>query len=176
MELTLTPISAVIDAALVLVSNQLTVKKIRLTKDIALDLPPVMLDETQMKQVLLNLIINALHAMPQGGALAIRSRVSRLTAPGKGVGSRTNDAFRVGDTALLIELEDTGTGIPKDILPRVFNPFFTTKAPGEGVGLGLSITSTIVQAHSGTVYLESEAGRGTRAVVMLPIPGGHHEP
>ena len=172
LELKPMAVSAVIDSALILVSSQLASKKIQITKTVAPQLPPVLMDETQMKQVLLNLIINAVHAMPQGGQLMLRSELRRLTAAGKGVGVRANDAFRVGETVVAIEVEDTGSGISQEILSRVFNPFFTTKAPGEGVGLGLSITSTIVQAHSGVVFLESEVNRGTKAVILLPIPPG----
>jgi len=170
LELKPTPILTVINASLALVQVQAHDKKIRLTTDAAPNLPPVMLDEHQMKQVFINLILNAFHAMPQGGALTIRGRVKRLTeARTAGVGRRTNDTFQIGETALVCEIHDTGTGIPKEILPNVFNPFFTTKPPGEGVGLGLAITASIIQGHQGIIYIESEEGRGTTVSIILPL-------
>lgn len=169
LELKAVQLGEVIDAALLLINNQAATKKVLIAKSVAPDLPPVVLDAQQIKQVLLNLFLNAIQAMPGGGELRIRARAERLTAAGRGVGGRDNDAFRVGDRALVCEIEDTGTGIPKELLPRVFNPFFTTKAPGEGVGLGLSITSAIIQAHRGLIQLDSEAGKGTTVTILLPI-------
>ena len=170
LELKPTAIGAVIDASLVLVKNQLAKTQVRLMADVPATLPAVMLDEHQMKQVFLNVLLNALHAMPTGGTLTIRSYLKRLTERGHGVGLRASDMFRVGETVLMCEVEDTGTGISKENLPKVFNPFFTTKAPGEGVGLGLSITETIVKGHRGVIRIESEEGRGTRVIIALPIP------
>ena len=138
-------------------------------KEIAPILPLTMLDENQIKQLCINLILNAFQAMPDGGQLIIRCYSKPLTNRGLGIGSRTTDAFRVGETALVCEIEDTGTGIPESLVPRVFNPFFTTKEPGEGVGLGLSICKAIVDAHRGVIHLESEEGRGTKITVILPI-------
>lgn len=169
LELKPVDISAVIDASLILVQNQLAEKKIGLIKEIAPGLPQVSLDANQMKQVFINLFLNAFQAMPKGGQLFIRSYLKPLRAPGPGVGERKTDRFRVGQTALICEVEDTGAGIPSENLSKVFNPFFTTKAPGEGVGLGLSISTAIVERHDGVVHLESEEGCGTKVVVMLPV-------
>ena len=171
-----TAISDVVDASLVLVRTQLASKRIRLTTEVPEDLPRVMVDDTQMKQVFINLILNAFHAMPGGGELTIRGFLKTLTHPGRGVGSRLSDLFRVGDTVLVCEVQDTGTGIPKELLPRVFNPFFTTKPPGEGVGLGLAATLAIVQAHRATMHIDSEEGRGTTVVMMLPLAPSQQPP
>ncbi|MBI2495709.1 MAG: response regulator [Candidatus Omnitrophica bacterium] len=169
LELKPTSIASVIDASLALVQAQAAEKGIRLMKDVADDVPLVLLDEHQMQQVLINLILNAFAAMPTGGRLSIRSYLRRLTEPGLRIGLRSADAFRPGQTVLVCEVEDTGTGIPKEILPRVFHPFFTTKPPGEGIGLGLTITAAIVEGHGGTISLESEEGNGTKAVITLPV-------
>jgi signal transduction histidine kinase len=170
LELKPSSMGEVIDASLALVQNQLSGKKIRLAKEIAPDLPAVLLDANQMKQVLINLLLNAIQAMPEGGQLTVRGRLVKLTESGAGVGSRSTDAFRTGERVLVCEVEDTGHGIPKDQLFKVFNPFYTTKPPGEGVGLGLSITATIIEGHRGTIHLESEEGRGAKAVIQLPLP------
>lgn len=174
LELKLVPIGAVIDASVALVQTQSAGKRIRIEQSVAQDVPFLMLDENQMKQVLINLILNAFHAMPQGGRLIFRSYLKTLSEPGNRIGVRKSDLFRPGQTVLICEVEDTGTGIPKAILPEVFNPFFTTKPPGEGVGIGLAITAAIIEGHRGMIHIESEEGKGTRVVITLPIPEGPH--
>jgi signal transduction histidine kinase len=162
-------IAPVLEASLMLVQNQLAARQIRLVKEVASALPPVMLDQNQMKQVFINLILNALHAMPNGGELFLRAAARVLTKPDIAIGARITDIFKLGETVLVCDIEDTGSGIPRDILHKVFNPFFTTKPPGEGVGLGLPITAAIVEGHRGLIHLESEEGRGTKAILMLPL-------
>lgn len=113
----------------------------------------VMIDANQIKQVALNLVHNALQAMPDGGALEI------TTALGK-----RNER----DWALLT-VRDTGVGIPQEDLSRIFEPFFTTKSDRGGTGLGLSVTYGIVTDHGGTIEVESEPGKGSKFTVWLPI-------
>ncbi|MBI4342834.1 MAG: response regulator [Candidatus Omnitrophica bacterium] len=173
LELKPAPLRGVIEASLVLVRKELDARGIRLAHEIPADLPPVLLDENQMKQVFLNLFLNAIHAMPQGGQLTVRAAVQDLAKPGDGVGKRASDVFRIGDRAVACEVADTGTGIPKELLPKVFTPFFTTKAPGEGVGLGLSITKTLIDGHRGLIQIASEEGRGTTVTLLLRLaPAG----
>jgi two-component system sensor histidine kinase HydH len=110
------------------------------------DLPPVALDRDLFEQCLLNLMLNAEQAMPDGGTLTL-------------VGSRDGDA-------VCLDVIDTGCGIPAEQLPKVFRPFHTTKTTGHG--LGLAITRKIVQAHGGTIDVQSEPGRGTKFTIRLP--------
>jgi PAS domain S-box-containing protein len=112
-------------------------------------LPPAVADPDQISQVLLNLLVNAIHAMPDGGTL-------RLTLSRR-------------DRHLALAVADTGHGIPKDVLPKVFNPFFTTKEVGKGTGLGLTVVHGIITEHGGTIEVESEPGRGTTFTLTLPI-------
>ncbi|TAJ23595.1 MAG: PAS domain-containing protein [Nitrospirae bacterium] len=107
-------------------------------------------DETQISQVLVNIVVNAFHAMPGGG-------VCRITATGRTV---------AGKDWVEISVRDTGVGITRDELPRLFEPFYTTKASGSG--LGLAIAYRIIQDHGGTIEVESTAGSGTTVVVKLP--------
>jgi signal transduction histidine kinase len=111
-------------------------------------LPAVAVDRAQIEQALLNLVTNAVDAMPGGGRLSLAAR-----ADGDGV-------------ALVVT--DSGDGIPPEDLPRVFDPLYTTKAPGKGTGLGLPILREIVEAHGGSVRLASRPGEGTTATVRLP--------
>jgi signal transduction histidine kinase len=110
-------------------------------------------DATQIEQAITNLVINAVHAMPEGGMVTVTAR--------------HGDA-RDRKCAVL-EIADTGAGIPKEMLDRIFEPFFTTKAIGDGTGLGLSVTHGIVEDHEGWMDVESEVGKGTTFKVFLPV-------
>jgi len=117
-------------------------------------LPDTMADAHQLQQVFLNLITNAEQAMEQRDG----QHHHRLTVRTR----RAADAIR-------IEIEDTGSGIPPNIIERIFNPFFTTKPTGSGTGLGLSISLGIVREHEGTIHVESRPGQGATFVVGLPV-------
>ncbi len=129
----------------------------------------VMVDTTQMYQLLLNLSSNAAHAMKAGGRLTIRlirvhleSDLERAGAFGK---------LSSGPYFQLV-IEDTGTGIKAEILDRIFDPYFTTKEIGKGTGMGLSIVAAVVRAHHGSISVDSEPGRGTTFNILLPICKG----
>jgi signal transduction histidine kinase len=142
------PPGELVEGVAELVQPSLVGRGIELDLDVAAGLPALGADRAQLEQALLNLVTNALDAMPEGGRLSLAARPD-----GEGV-------------ALVVQ--DSGTGISPDDLPRVFDPLFTTKPPGKGTGLGLPILREIVEAHGGTVRLESRAGEGTTAVVRLP--------
>jgi two-component system NtrC family sensor kinase len=133
---------------------------IRLVRRLAVDLPEIVADAGQLHQVLVNLVVNAIHAMPDGGTLTLTTE-------------------RAGD-AVALTVEDTGVGMSADVLSRIFMPFFTTKGVGEGTGLGLPVVHGIVAAHGGRIDVESKPGRGARFRVELPIAGpaeaGKEEP
>ncbi|MGZ6202114.1 MAG: sensor histidine kinase [Thermodesulfobacteriota bacterium] len=119
-------------------------------REFASNVPPVCADRQQLQQLFLNLFINAKDAMPQGGRLTVRVETSLALKQ------------------IIIEVADTGVGIPHEILPRVLEPFFTTKPEGKGAGLGLAICRRIVQEHHGTLNITSEVGTGTTVRIMLP--------
>jgi len=108
----------------------------------------VMADHLQMEQLFLNLVLNALQSMPDGGTLFLRTL-------------RRHDAVAV-------EVRDSGTGIPEEIRDRIFDPFFTTREVGEGTGLGLAVSDSIVAAHGGMIEVESSVGKGTLFRVAIP--------
>jgi CheY-like chemotaxis protein len=122
-------------------------------------------DPGQVGQVVQNLVLNAMQAMPRGGVLEVG--LENVTVTPDAVPSRTN---LVPGRYVRLSVQDSGCGIPPDLLTRIFDPYFTTKEKGSG--LGLAISYSIVQAHGGTITVESEPGVGTRFDVYLPASGG----
>jgi signal transduction histidine kinase len=121
------------------------------------------LDPGQIQQVLTNLMMNAIQAMPQGGRLEVMVGRGRATPPADQAGAESD--------YLQIAVRDTGTGIPTEILPHIFEPFFTTKDVGEGTGLGLAVTYGIAREHHGWVSVESKPGAGSCFTLYLPAAG-----
>lgn len=144
-------IAAVIQDTLKLVRNQLSLSGIHVETQLPQGLPEVHGDRKSLQQVFLNLFINAIQAMLDGGSLSVR-------------------AYPSADRHWLkVEVRDTGCGIDPEHLPRIFDPFYTTKQVGRGTGLGLSVTYGIVEKHGGHIEVESVKGRGTTFTVMLPV-------
>ena len=141
-------VNIVITDVLSLLEHQFTMHRIKVRRELSAE--PILVSgiEHKLQQVLLNLCLNAKDAMPKGGWLSIATRVER--------------------TRVVIEVSDTGSGIPNEYLARIYDPFFTTKMMGEGTGLGLSITYGIVREHNGTIDCESSVDKGTRFIIGLP--------
>jgi PAS domain S-box-containing protein len=144
-------------------------KNIRIGTTVSRDLWTVLGDPTQLHQVLLNLCINARDAMPQGGQITISAENVTFDAKYAAL----NIEMAAGPYVVM-QVEDTGTGIPQAIIDKVFDPFFTTKEVGKGTGLGLSTSLTIVKHHGGFLRVYSEPGAGTRFRIGLPaLPDSH---
>ncbi len=136
-------------------------------------LPPVCIDRRKIQQVLLNLMENAIQAMPGGGQLTLRTSSKVLDKVGDGVGRRQADQFRPGQPVVVVEVLDTGTGISEEIAAKVFDPFFTTKPTGQGSGLGLSISQNIMGMHHGRIQIENRGdARGARARLVFAAQQG----
>jgi PAS domain S-box-containing protein len=148
-EFALTDINHVVDRVLVLTTHLFAPNRIVLETEFGQGLPNVMVDRHMIEQVLMNLVLNAVQAMKDGGMLTIRTTVV--------------------EGVCLIEVCDTGLGIPPAVLPRIFDPFFTTKSEGEGTGLGLSVSLGIVERHGGKILVDSEVGKGTTFTLCLPV-------
>jgi two-component system NtrC family sensor kinase len=132
-------------------------RKVRLSTHLSPDLPSIFGDSTHLQTLFLNLITNALDAMPQGGALTVKTR--QVSPPSSSKDGRW----------LEISITDTGIGITEESKKRIFDPFFTTKKMGEGTGLGLAICEKIVKEHSGKIDLESEVGKGSTFSILIPV-------
>ncbi len=145
----LVDLNSLVDGVILFMGKQLQEFKIRVVLELADDLPRVFASGNQMKQVILNLIMNAKTAMQRGGTLRI--------------------ATSSGDGKVQLSVSDTGSGIPEEIRDRIFEAFFTTKSDVKGVGLGLSVCFGIIRQHNGEIAVQSEVGVGTTFIVTLPL-------
>jgi len=136
-------------------------RDIEIAMDLDRDLPPVWIDADLIKQVVMNMLVNAQHAIEDGGSISIRTR--RCPEP------RSTEAGGKPVPMVEISIIDTGCGIPEKNLKRIFDPFFTSKEVGKGTGLGLSVSHGIVKAHGGTIEVESTLREGSAFRVYLPI-------
>lgn len=145
-------LNTAVEEALSLIQAQGKMKEITLVKELSSDSPAISANKNQIQQIVVNLGTNAIDAMPRGGRLTVKT-----------FKSEKNGKHRV---ALVVE--DTGSGIPKDIQSRIFDPFFTTKEVGKGTGLGLSLVHEIAQKYRAFIELESEEGKGTAFSIFFP--------
>jgi signal transduction histidine kinase len=151
-------VNAIIEKIGFLIVTEARKKNITISKNFMPNLPAVNVDSEQIKQVLLNILLNAVQAIPGDGNIWIETRVVQIPRE------------EISERFVQIEVRDTGIGIPKENLERVFDPFFSTRV--DGSGLGLAISYQIVHEHGGFIDLESEVGKGTSFRVNLPLNAG----
>src|SRR5262249_46045877 len=137
---------------------------------LAPDLPKLSLDVNKVQQVLVNLLINAVDATPAGGMVRVRTRRKQLSVGDEAVGFRRTGALRVGDSGVLVLVEDTASGFAECGLMRAFDPFFTTKPTGKGTGLGLAVSKTIVALHGGAIWAANRPEGGAVVTIVLRSP------
>jgi signal transduction histidine kinase len=144
----------VVDGIARILETEAKEKGVQITRDFAADLPKVWIDREQLKQVFMNLILNAIQAIRDGGSIVIATRLHLTDQQGQ------------PGRFVQVEIRDTGMGIPEENLEHIFDPFFTSK--DEGSGLGLSISHQIVQEHGGFILVQSKVGEGTSFLINLP--------
>lgn len=149
LEMSMTDFRSLLERTLALLDYQIQNHRIRVALTIPETLPPVMIDKDQVGQVLVNLLLNAVQAMPEGGILGI--------------------GVRICDGQLVVDISDTGEGIPEESLPKVFDPFFTTKADGQGTGLGLWLSQRIIEQHGGTIAIANREKGGAAVHMAIPL-------
>ncbi|MEW5745191.1 MAG: ATP-binding protein [Nitrospirota bacterium] len=142
-------LNEIIETSVNLIQYDRKAKSTAIVKELAPSLPDVVCDSNQLSQVFVNLTLNAMDAMPDGGTLTVRSFLE--------------------DGAVVVQFRDTGTGIPKEDVNKIFDPFYTTKE--KGTGLGLAVSYNIIKKMNGTLTVESEPGKGTTFVISLPVKG-----
>ena len=153
---TLSDINEVIGKSIDLISHQASLQNVKIEKRVKPDLPKTMIDVGQIQQVFINILLNAIEAMPNGGTLTVSSGIE--------------------DEMVALRFTDTGVGIPEENLPKILDPFFTTKEQGKGTGLGLSVSYGIIERHRGKLGVKSQVGKGTTFTVKLPIKEKDTEP
>jgi signal transduction histidine kinase len=193
VEITEVDLNGVIQSCLSLLSYQKSFSNIETVLEFNEGLPEVQADESQVQQVMVNLIINAVDSMPEGGTLKVKTgdRIYHKPSRSKnrGGGRRMGDPadadfthlrnatkdltgshpFRKGTDVVCVTITDTGCGIEPENLERVFDPFFTTKDPDKGTGLGLSISMRIVESFGGKIQVESRVGKGSTFQIEFPV-------
>jgi signal transduction histidine kinase len=150
--LRLVDVNQVIEQVLAMVGHQAQLQKVEVVQEFSPSLPKVMADFDQLQQIFTNLSLNAIQAMPEGGKLTVRSSAV--------------------DSEVRVDVQDTGCGISKENMSKLFTPFFTTKVKGKGVGLGLAVVHGIIERHKGRIEVQSEVGNGTTFSVYL---AGHED-
>ncbi|MBQ36211.1 MAG: hypothetical protein CME04_07460 [Gemmatimonadaceae bacterium] len=153
-EMTVLDVNQVVLRTAQLMDGLLRSRHVEIERSLAADLPPVRAEGARIEQVLLNLVNNAIDAMPEGGRITFGSACQ-------------------GDR-VAIYVADTGSGIDQEHLDRVFDPFYTTKDPGQGTGLGLTISFAIVEQHGGAIEASSDPGKGSRFTLLLPAVKNSH--
>ncbi len=148
-------INRVMEQVLSMVGHQAQLQNVDVVKEFSPSLPEVMADFDQLQQIFTNLTLNAIQAMPDGGRLIIRSSAT--------------------DGGVRIDVQDTGCGISKENMGKLFTPFFTTKEKGKGVGLGLAVAHGIIERHKGRIKVQSEVGKGTTFTVFLEGHNGEKD-
>jgi signal transduction histidine kinase len=167
LELQPQDLNGLIEKALLLVRHQLVSNHIKLQTDLGTGLPPLALDDTKIEQVFVNLFTNAIDAMPKGGTLTVKTSQERLTETQRDPGAREAGHFYAGDTVVMVEVEDTGSGIAPEVLRKIFDPFFTTKTTGKGTGLGLTIVKRVLDLHSGSIEIRNRPAGGAHCRLMF---------
>jgi len=147
-------VNEIIEKCTALSQHKLTLANIRLSVNVPAHLPTIQADANQLQQCLINLVFNAIDAMPHGGELHVHCH------------------YRAEKSELAIAVSDTGTGISTDDLPHIYEPFFTTKQEGHGVGLGLSTAYGIIERHNGRIEVQSRVEQGTTFTIALPTNEG----
>lgn len=143
-----------IDSAVMMLTHQAHLANVEIVKNYTENLPPANVDHDQIHQVFINIVLNAIQAMPKGGTLSIKTK------------------FNPGTNELSAVFTDTGSGISREHMKKIFTPFFTTKEKGKGVGLGLAVCYGIIQKHNGRIEVESEENNGTKFTIVLGAPYG----
>jgi len=169
VNLTSQDLNPIIEQFLLLLKYELDKCHIAVETSLEPTLPTIKLDRRGIGQALVNIILNAIQAMPNGGTLTVKSYVARAVQTVPFIGPRLTDHFAVGEPVVMVEIDDTGSGIPDAYLPSIYDPFFTGRPTGKGTGLGLSVTRNIIDLHGGIIHIHNREQAGARVVIALRI-------
>jgi two-component system cell cycle sensor histidine kinase/response regulator CckA len=162
-------LNVIIEKSLGLVFHEFSRNHISVTKKFEKMLPKIKVDKNRVEQVLVNLILNAVNAMPEGGELVLKTYSRILSEDLEDLPQLRSGAFEPGETIVVFNVEDCGCGIPEDKIGRIFDPFFTMRRADGGVGLGLSVSKNIMDIHEGCIFVENKFDGGARATLIFKV-------
>jgi two-component system NtrC family sensor kinase len=162
-EKTFSNLNTLIEETVRLIAQAAQVNNIEISTHLEAQMPDIWLDENLIKQVIMNMLVNAQHAIEGAGRITIRTRMLKADACPVSIKKRQE--------VVEISITDTGCGIPPGDMQRIFDPFFTTKGVGKGTGLGLSVSHGTIEAHGGVIEVDSTVGKGTEFRIYLPVDG-----
>ncbi len=174
LELKQGSLNDVISSSLHLVDHELRQRNIKAETLLAENLPAMALDANKLQQVFINLFMNAVHAMDHNGELRISSEVKRLEEQSD-LARDSDGLFTINEQVIRVEVADTGPGIREQDKAKIFELFYTTKAVGEGTGLGLSVTRNIINLHHGTIDIANRPQGGASVVLMFKLNEGENQ-
>lgn len=169
LELNPEDINAVLESSINLAQVSTRFSGVQIVKEMGRHIPKTKIDKNKMEQVFINILVNAAQAMDNKGKITVRSYVKKLEKTRDSLINSEVDYFNAGEEVLIVEVEDTGTGIPEENLKKIFEAFFSTKGPKGGAGLGLGICLNIVNMHKGLIDVESQVGKGTKITITLKL-------
>lgn len=143
--------------------------KIIVKTDLSLDIPKIKIDKNKVEQVLINLILNSVYAMPNGGEILIRTDWQKVSNIFSELPDFIKDTINKKETFVRVVISDKGTGIPQEIINNIFDPFFTTRRTKGGFGLGLSISKNIIENHKGRIFIENNPEGGAKATLLFNV-------
>jgi signal transduction histidine kinase len=167
LDLKTQPLNPIIEEALNLVKHEIIKEHIIVASRLSPEIPPVPVDRGKIQQVFINLFINGTHAVEGGGKLTVVTSQSLLTEGAFDGFSPPLTRFAPGDSVVIADIFDTGTGVPEDKIGKLFDPFFTTKPVGKGTGLGLSVCYKIMELHTGWIGIKNRKDGGAQVTILL---------
>ncbi len=162
-------LNTVIKRTLSLLNHHIEKNKIRLNTNLDPTIPLVIIDSNRIEQVLINLILNAIKAMPDGGDLSVKTISKELQNTPEDTLLIEGTDYKPGDIVVIVTIEDTGCGIAKEDMDKLFQPFFTSSQNGDGIGLGLYVSRNIMELHHGIIRIENKEEGGVRAILVFKI-------
>jgi len=160
-------LESVLQRAISLVRHEFLRSRISVITKIEKNIPDVKIDRNRIEQVLINLILNSVHSMPDGGDLTLNIISRQHSEDLKDISKLSRKAFQAGEEIVVLTVEDSGFGIPENKIDQVFEPFFTTRRADGGVGLGLSVSKNIMDIHEGGIFIENQPNGGARATLIF---------
>jgi len=176
-KLTLKPlnINSILESSMDLVRAGFKFGEVNIIREMQKNIPNVLVDKNKMEQVFINILLNAAQAMDYKGNIKVSSFAQKLTEDYRTAIAAQEVIFKAKEEVVIVDIEDEGIGISEENIRKIFDPFFSTKGPKGGAGLGLGVCLSIISLHRGLIDIKSQVGKGTKVRIILGLPGGKNE-